>query len=106
MRSAPRLMIIALLGLFLALPAVSTVSALPASAAPADRLTAQPATPTSPSPPATTAPSGPRLQPDAEADKTEQRRKLIMGVASVVLLAIVIWGKSVRRKRRKAAEGG
>jgi hypothetical protein len=123
-------MIIALLGIFLALPAVT---ALPASAEPAGRVPAKdlggnlaadraenltgnpagnlaaqptPTAPTGPSSPGGTAPSGPKLQPDTEADEAESRRKLIMGATSVVLLGIVIWGRSIRRKRKKAAEGG
>jgi hypothetical protein len=107
MRSASRLVIVALLGLFLAVPA--TVTALPAAAEPGDSLVVQPTSPSpapSPSSPGASAPAGPKLQPDTEADKAESRRKLIMGAASVVLLGLVIWGRSVRRKRRKAAEGG
>jgi hypothetical protein len=105
MRSAPRLVIIALLGLFLALPV--TVAALPASAEPGDSLVVQPPS-SSPSPstssPGASAPAGPKLQPDTEADKAESKKKLIMGGASVVLLVLVIWGRSIRRKRRKATE--
>jgi len=107
MRSAPRLVIVALLGLFLALPVTAT--ALPASADPAGSLVVQPTSPSpspSPSSPGASAPSGPKLQPDQEADKAESQKKLIMGGASVVLLGLVIWGRSIRRKRRKAAEGG
>jgi hypothetical protein len=107
MRSATRLVIIALLGLFLALPVASFASAS-ASAEPVGRVVAQPTqptAPTAPSSPGATAPSGPKLQPDTEADKAETRRKLIMGVTSVVLIALVVWGRSVRRKRKKALEG-
>ena len=105
MRSAPRLVIIALLGLLLALPVTAT--ALPASAAPGDSLVVQPSSPSAPpSSPSTSAPAGPNLEPDQEADKAETNRKLIMGVSSVVLLGLVIWGRSIRRKRRKATEGG
>jgi hypothetical protein len=104
MRRAPRLMIIALLGLFLALPAVATVSALPAAAQTTDRLVAQPST-APPSSGATTAPAGPKLTPDTEADQAESKRKLILGITAVVLLGIVIWGRSVRRKKQKAAGG-
>ena len=104
MRRAPRLMIIALLGLFLALPVVASVSELPAAAQTVDRLVAQP---TSAPPPSTgaSAPAGPKLQPDTEADQAESKRKLVMGVASVVLIGLVIWGRSVRRKKAKA-DGG
>ena len=105
MRRAPRLMIIILLGLFLALPAVATVSALPAAAQTADRLVAQPSTAPS-SPGATTAPAGPKLTPDTENDQAESKRKLVLGVTAVILLGIVIWGRSVRRKRKKAETGG
>ena len=103
MRSAPRLVIIALLGLFLALPV--TVAALPASAEPGDSLVVQPPSSSpSPSSPGASAPAGPKLQPDTEADKAESKKKLIMGAVSVVLLVVVIWGRSIRRKRRKATE--
>jgi len=103
MRSAPRLVIIALLGLFLALPVTAT--ALPASAEPGDSLVVQPSSPSpSPSSPGASAPAGPKLQPDTEADKAESKKKLIMGAVSVVLLVVVIWGRSIRRKRRKATE--
>ena len=106
MRSATRLVIIALLGLFLALPVASFAgSASPASAESVDSLVAQPTQPTAPSSPGATAPSGPKLQPDTEADRLETRRKLIMGVTSIVLIALVVWGRSVRRKRKKALEG-
>jgi hypothetical protein len=103
MRSATRLMIIALLGLFLAFPAVS------AAAAPVERVGDDEVVQTTTAPPSSTAPETaqriPLDKPETEADQAESRRKLVMGVTSVVLLGIVIWGRSVRRKRRKAAEG-
>lgn len=103
MRSATRLMIIALLGLFLAFPAVS------AAADPAERVGDDEAVQTTTAPPPNSAPETaqriPLDKPETEADQAETRRKLVMGVTSVVLLGIVIWGHSVRRKRRKAAEG-
>jgi hypothetical protein len=94
-------MIIVLLGLFLALPAVATVSALPVAAQTADRLVAQPST--SPSAPGTTAPAGPKLKPETEDDKAESKRKLIIGGLAAALLVIVFWGRSVRRKGQKAS---
>jgi hypothetical protein len=97
-------MIITLLGLFLALPAVATVSALPAAAQTADRLVAQPSTAPS-SPGATTAPAGPKLTPETKDDQAESKRKLIIGGLAAVLLVTVIWGRSVRRKRQKASGG-
>lgn len=103
MRTASRLVIVALLGLFLALPVAPVALALPDGSADADVVVVQP-TPTVPS---TTQGGGPgRIDTETEADKAESQRKLIMGVASVVLLGLVIWGRSVRRKRKKAAEGG
>jgi hypothetical protein len=105
MRSATRLMIITVLGLFLAFPAVS------AAADPIERIADDEAvqTTTAPPPSATTTPETaqriPLDKPETEADQAEDKRKLIMGVTSVVLLGLVIWGRSVRRKRRKATEG-
>lgn len=123
MRSAPRLVIVALLGLLLALssalpagPAAATAVAAPAVSAGAvpavfadDEAVAQPPTTTTTPPassPGATAPSGPKLAPESENDQAESRRKLIMGVASVVLVGIVLWGRSVRAKRRKKLQGG
>lgn len=119
MRSAPRLVIVALLGLLLALspalpagPAAATAVAAPAVSADdeaVDEAVAQPPTTTTKPPassPGATAPSGPKLEPESENDQAESRRKLIMGVASVVLVGIVLWGRSVRAKRRKKLQGG
>jgi len=96
MRSASRLVIVALSVFVLALPA------LPAAASQADGPFARQQT-TAPADPNDTAPSGPRLEPpDTEAEQAERRRKIVMGVASVVLIAAVVWGRSVRRKKAKA----
>lgn len=98
-RSATRLLIVTLMGFLLALP--GAVSAVAESAA-----GAQPPPTTEPVPPATTAPSGPELdEQETEADRAERNRKLVMGGASVVLVGAVVWGRSIRRKRRKAADG-
>lgn len=102
MRSAVRLLLVTLVGLVLALLPVQAV----AESHPSDReygLVAgqQPAPPTGPS----TAPSAPTVELDpaeTEADRAESRRKLVMGVASVVLIGAVIWGRGIRRKRAKA----
>lgn len=112
MRSAARLVILALLGFFLALPAPSVASAAPAADDVADDVvvtttkpTAKPPTSSSAPPAGTIGKLNPKQKAQQDAEDAEQHRKLIMGVASVVLLAIVIWGRSVRRKRRKATEG-
>lgn len=103
MRSAIRLLVVTLTGLVLALLPVHAV----ADSYPSDReygLVAglQPTpTPSGPS----TAPSAPTVELDpveTEEDRAESRRKLVMGVASVVLIGAVIWGRSIRRKRAKA----
>ncbi|HWM02156.1 MAG TPA: hypothetical protein VNP92_07430 [Actinophytocola sp.] len=97
MRGATRVVIVGLLSLFLALPTVTAA---------ADPFLQQPPPPTSTAP-STTTPSGPRLEPaETEADQAEDRRKIVMGVASVVLIGLVIWGRSIRSKRKKKAEGG
>ncbi len=103
MRSAVRLLVVSLTGLVVALLPVHAV----AESHPSNReygLVAghQPAPPpTGPS----TAPSAPTVELDpaeTEADRAESRRKIVMGVASVLLIGVVIWGRSIRRKRAKA----
>jgi hypothetical protein len=49
----------------------------------------------------TTAPTVDLDPAETEADRQEDRRKLVMGITSVVLLGIVIWGRSIRRKKAK-----
>ncbi|MCT2586172.1 hypothetical protein [Actinophytocola gossypii] len=95
MRSASRLVIVALSVFVLALPA------LPAAASTVVFEQQPPST--APANPDDTAPAGPSLEPaDTEAEQSEQQRKIVLGVASVVLVGIVVWGRSVRRKRAKA----
>src|SRR3990170_334149 len=103
MRSAVQLLVVTLMGLVLALLPVHAV----AESHPSDReygLVAgqQPAPPsTGPS----TAPSAPTVELDpaeTESDRAESRRKIVMGVASALLVGVVIWGRSIRRKRAKA----
>ncbi|HKS47943.1 MAG TPA: hypothetical protein VJT49_23090 [Amycolatopsis sp.] len=53
-----------------------------------------------------TAPPGPRIDP-ADTDKANAQKtksKVVVGVTAVVLLGIVVWGRSIRRKRRKSAD--
>lgn len=100
MRSATRLLVVTFTGIIVALLPVHAF----AEPHQADReyglVAHQP-------PPTTTEPTAPpvsRIKTDAEEaeDRAESRRKLIMGITSVVLLAAVIWGRSVRRKKAKA----
>lgn len=99
-RSATRLLIVTLMGFLLALPGAASAMAESAAGV-------QPPPPaTEPVPPTTTAPAGPELEEqDTEADRAERNRKLVMGGLSVVLVGAVVWGRSIRRKRRKAADG-
>jgi hypothetical protein len=102
MRSAIRLLVVTLLGLIVALLPVHAV----ADSYPSDReyglVAGQQPTPPPTGP--STAPSAPTVELDpaeTEADRAESRRKIVMGVASVVLVGIVIWGRSIRRKKAK-----
>lgn len=45
---------------------------------------------------------GPTLDPQTEADARKNRNKIIVGGAAAVLLGIVLWGRHVRNKKRKA----
>lgn len=99
MRSASRLVILALSVLLLALPMTVAEAAAPA----AEHAVAGQPTQPPPTDPGATAPPGPTLEPaDTEAERAESRRKLVMGIASVVLIGIVIWGRSIRKKKAKA----
>jgi hypothetical protein len=101
MRNAARLVIVALSALLLALP-VSAAGAEPREDDQQYLVAGQPPS-TPPVQPGATAPAGPTLeQPDTEADRAESRRKLVMGIASVVLIGIVVWGRSIKRKRAKS----
>lgn len=102
MRSAIRLLVVTLLGLIVALLPVHAV----ADSYPSDReyglVAGQQPTPPPTGP--STAPSAPTVELDpaeTEADRAESRRKIVMGVASVVLVGVVIWGRSIRRKKAK-----
>lgn len=102
MRSAIRLLVVTLLGLIVALLPVHAV----ADSYPSDReygLVAgqQPTPPPTGPSTATTAPTVELDPAETEADRAESRRKIVMGVASVVLVGIVIWGRSIRRKKAK-----
>ncbi|GAB1508676.1 hypothetical protein [Actinophytocola sp. KF-1] len=102
MRSAVRLLVVTLMGLLVALLPVHAV----ADSYPSDReygLVAglQPTPPPTGPSTATSAPTVELDPAETEADRAESRRKIVMGVASVVLVGIVIWGRSIRRKRAK-----
>jgi hypothetical protein len=51
----------------------------------------------------TTAPIGPVIDPadNARANAQKTKSKIVVGVVAAVLLAIVLWGRSIRKKRRK-----
>ncbi|MDQ3789921.1 MAG: hypothetical protein M3422_22090 [Actinomycetota bacterium] len=102
MRSAVRLLVVTLLGLLVALLPVHAV----ADSYPSDReygLVAgqQPTPPPTGPSTAQTAPTVELDPAETEADRAESRRKIVMGVASIVLIGIVIWGRSIRRKKAK-----
>jgi hypothetical protein len=54
-----------------------------------------------------TAPPGPRIDPadTAKANAQKTKTKIIVGIIALVLAGIVVWGRSIRRKKRKAAQG-
>jgi hypothetical protein len=104
MRSAIRLLVVTLTGLLVALLPVHAF----AEPHPSNReygLVAgqQPAPPPTGPSTATSAPTVDLDPAESEEDRKEQRNKLVMGITSVVLLGIVIWGRSIRRKKSKAS---
>ncbi|NIH85508.1 hypothetical protein [Amycolatopsis granulosa] len=48
---------------------------------------------------------GPRIDPEqnSKANQQKTKNKIIVGVLAAVLALIVLWGRSVRKKKRKAA---
>lgn len=104
MRSAIRLLVVTLTGLIVALLPVHAF----AEPQPANReygLVAgqQPTPPPTGPSTATTAPTITLDPAEQEAKSQEQKRKIVMGVTSAVLIGIVIWGRSIRRKKAKAS---
>jgi hypothetical protein len=104
MRSAARLLVVTLTGIIVAL---LPVPALAAHTPPASEygLVAHQPTPPPPTGPATTPTTAPTVDLDpaeTEEDRRETRRKLVLGITSIVLLGVVIWGRSIRRKKAKA----
>lgn len=103
MRSAIRLLVVTITGLIVALLPVHAFAESQPSNSEYGLVAGQdPTTPPTGQTAPTTAPTVDLDQPDTEADKAEQKRKIVMGVTSVVLLGIVIWGRSVKRKKAKA----
>jgi hypothetical protein len=104
MRSATRLLVVTLTGFIVALLPVHALAESQPSNREYGLVAGQQPTPppTGPST-ATTAPTIDPLTPaDAEEKSREQKRKLVMGITSAVLVGIVIWGRSIRRKKAKA----
>jgi hypothetical protein len=104
MRSATRLLVVTLTGLIVAL---LPVHAFAESHHPSNReyglVAGQQPTPPPTGPTTVTTAPGVELEPaDTEEQQAEQRRKLVMGITSAVLVAIVIWGRSIKRKKAKA----
>jgi hypothetical protein len=103
MRSAIRLLVVTLTGLIVALLPVHAFAESQPSNREYGLVAGQQPTPPPTGP--STATSAPTVELDpaeSEADRQESRNKLIMGITSAVLVGIVIWGRSIRRKKAKA----
>lgn len=103
MHRATRLLVVTLTGFFVALLPVHAFAESQPSNREYGLVAGQQPTPPPTGP--STAPSAPTVELDpakSEADEQESRRKLVMGITSVVLVGIVIWGRSIRRKKAKA----
>jgi hypothetical protein len=102
MRSAARLLVVTLTGIIVALLPVHALAAPNLSAREYGLVAQQPTPPPTGPTTATTAPTVDLDPAETEADRKETRNKLVMGILSVVLVGIVIWGRSIRRKKAKA----
>jgi hypothetical protein len=103
MRSATRLLVVTLTGLIVALLPVHAFAEPQLSNREYGLVAGQQPTPPPTGPSSATSAPTVEIDPaDTEADRQESRNKLIMGITSAVLVAIVIWGRSIRRKKAKA----
>lgn len=102
MRSAARLLVVTLTGIIVALLPVHALAESNLSAREYGLVAQQPTPPPTGPTTATTAPTVDLEPAETEADRKETRNKLVMGIASVILVGIVIWGRSIRRKKAKA----
>lgn len=96
-----------LAGLVLGVVLLFAVPAAPASAVTAISGTVSQVTSAGPLAQQTTAPPGPRIDP-AETDRANAEKtksKIVVGLITVVLAGIVVWGRWVRSRRRKAQSG-
>lgn len=104
MRSAIRLLVVTLTGLIVALLPVHAFAEPQPSNREYGLVAGQQPTPPPTGPSTATSAPTVELDPaDSEADRQESRNKLIMGITSAVLVGIVIWGRSIRRKKAKAS---
>jgi len=104
MHSAIRLLVVTITGLIVALlPVHAFAESQPPNSEYGLVAGQQPTPPpTGPTTAATTAPTIDLDKPETEADRAERKRKIVMGVTSVVLVGIVIWGRHIKRKKAKA----
>lgn len=104
MRSAIRLLVVTITSLIVALLPVHAFAESQPSNREYGLVAGQQPTPPPPTGPttATTAPTVDLNPAETEADRAEKKRKIVMGVTSAVLVGIVIWGRSVKRKKAKA----
>ena len=102
MRSAIRLLVVTLTGLIVALLPVHAFAESQPSNREYGLVAGQQPTPPPTGSTTATQTTVDVIQPDQQAEKAEQRRKLVMGITSAVLVGIVIWGRSIKRKKAKA----
>lgn len=104
MRSAIRLLVVTITGLIVALLPVHAFAESQPPNSEYGLVAGQQPTQPPPTGPTTasTAPTVDLNPAETAADKAEQKRKIVMGVTSALLVGIVIWGRSVKRKKAKA----
>jgi hypothetical protein len=102
MHSATRLLFVTLTSIVVALFPVNALAEPQSSESDYGLIAGQQTTTPPPSgATATTAPTVDLDPAETEADRQESRRKLVMGITSVVLIGVVIWGRSIKRKKAK-----
>lgn len=94
-----RFLVAGLFAVLMALPAGEAVAAAPPAGSAGGVVAAQPVSPTAP---VTNAPTGPQLDPaQTEENAAKSKRKTIIAVIAVLLLASVLVGRRMRSKAKK-----
>jgi hypothetical protein len=104
MRRIGRLLVVMVIAVLLSLPAAQIAQGTPSgSSGSLSRSTGTVQLDQPTATPNPTAPLGPKLEPEQQPSN-KSKQKLAIGVLTAILLAVVIFGRGTRRKRKKKSD--